>query len=124
MKLKYNDIYLVAVGQGIHSEHRVTGGAGRPGVIQFAGMRPDENGEPMGTLVLNEKKWNEWFGKREKLTHLETAAMAAQWFVEHVPYIKYGCPFCATRFSDYETMKEHIEMEAENIFKMFDVVEE
>jgi hypothetical protein len=123
-KFSYNKLYLVALGSGIHASHRVTADSGRPGNVSFSGMRADENGDPMGTLVLDDALWNEWWGKRKLLDHMKTARSAADWLVQRWPTIFYGCPFCNTRFSNADDHKAHIEEELSNILKMFDEVEE
>jgi hypothetical protein len=121
IKVEYDDIYLVAVERGIHPSFRVTkrDGPGRPKTVRFLGNRPDDMGRPMGTLVINEDLWEEWYGEDKKLANMETAEIAAETMVKNNPNVHYGCPLCTVKFSTYEASHEHIINHAEEFIQQF-----
>jgi len=128
MKIKYTKIYLVAHGMNIHSEHRVTirRGMMKPATCQFSGARADENYEPMGTLVLTEELWQEWYGKYERtefITGMETAQSAAEKLVNECPWIHYGCPLCQMRWGPggLEAAQKHAADEMQQMLNLFEV---
>jgi len=107
----YDNIYLVALNEEKTSEHRVTerDDKGRPGTIRFFGNSPLGDGEmTYGTLVLNAKKWKEWFGRRKKLPGFETHERAAETLVSNYPSINYGCPLCTFQTKSREEHDAHI----------------
>ena len=136
MKLKYNKIYLVAHGQNIHSEHRVTrrkvnddGLALKPSVCQFSGMRGDEQHHPMGTLVLTEELWQEWYGRFEKtdfIPGMETAHSAAEKMVQDCMWVHYGCPLCHARWGPggLKEAQQHAAKEMQKMVSRFEIIEE
>jgi len=107
----YDSIYLVATDEERASSHRVTEREGpkRPGEVKFSGVFPmGTSDETYGTLVLDEEKWKEWFGRRQKLEGMMTAKEAAETLVSQHAHIYYGCPLCIFRSSDAEEAKAHI----------------
>lgn len=136
MKLKYTKIYLVAQGQNIHSEHRVTrrkvnedGLALKPSVCQFTGMRGDEKHRPMGTLVLTEELWQKWYGRFEKtdfIPGMETALSAADKMVGECEWVYYGCPLCQMRWGPgcLEEAQQHAAEEMERLLSRFEILDD
>lgn len=108
----YDSVYLVAFQDQSHSKHRVTTrgpGQQRPGVVQFSGNFPVPVGDDTySTLVLDEAKWEKWFGGRTLVPGMTTAVEAATTMVETNANINYGCPLCAVRGSDREKIEAHI----------------
>jgi len=119
----------------IHSEHRVTqrkmleGIAIKPATCSFTGARADENYEPMGTLVLTEELWQEWYGRFEKndfMPGMETAHSAAEKMVQESPWIHYGCPFCHMRWGvgGLKEAQKHAVEEVQKMLSRFEIIEE
>ena len=130
MNLKYTKIYLVAQGMNIHSEHRVTMRQGmmKPATCQFTGARADENHEPMGTLVLTEELWKEWYGRFDRtefILGMEDAHSAAEKLVKENPWVHYGCPLCQMRWGPgcLEEAQEHAAEEMQRLLGMFEIEE-
>lgn len=129
MRLSYNKIYLCSL-YSTHGEHRVTRRTSSrvpPKTIQFAGNRVGPDGEPMGTLVLDEKIWNEWFGnvpKDEFLPGMSTAHDAAETLVNSQSRISYGCPLCVKQFDSLEKAQKHTEEEMKMLLEGFEVIME
>ncbi len=119
--IHYDNIYLVGMNEERSSSHRVTGREhGRPGTVSFTGHFPLENGEETyGVLVINEELWAKWFGSKDRLPHMDTAALAAAYLVKNQPNIFYGCPFCTFRTKEYEDARLHIEQHASKYFSQF-----
>ena len=110
LHITYPHIYLVADGGEKGASIRITkrDEHGRPGEVHFAGRRPDQFGQPMGTLVIDDELWEKWFGHRERLPHMDTALKAAQWIVANCTNIYFGCPLCLFRTKSYDEYLEHI----------------
>lgn len=123
VELTYKSIYLVAVGESINGDHRVTArpAAGRPKTVRFLGRQVGANGEPMGTLVLNEELWQRWYENDELLAGFETAAKAARTLVARNAHILYGCPLCGFTCGTAKASKQHIEQHGQRVLDMFEV---
>jgi len=126
--LKFNKIYLVGHGEGARTEVRVTkrveGSPIRPATCQFLVTGVDERGSPLGTLVLTEELWKQWYGKyktNEFMPGMQTASQAAKTMVEGNEYVFYGCPLCNFRTKKYEEVQAHLEEEGARLLRFFDV---
>lgn len=74
-----------------------------------------ENGEATySTLVIDDAKWDAWFGKRKKMDNMKTAEIAAETLVSQHQNIYYGCPLCTIRGKVKAEIDRHV---AEHINK-------
>lgn len=118
----YDHLYLVALNEEKTGSHRVTerDASGRPGTISFSGNFPTADPEQTySTLVLDEDKWTQWFGKRKRLENMETAAVAAETLVKTYVNIYYGCPLCTFREKDLAIAKAHIHEHVNKFVQQF-----
>jgi len=123
---KYSKIYLVSVGGNHRGEYRVTqrpdDGIGKPAVCQFFGNRYAGKDKTMGTLVITEKLWRDWYKAYKKsdfLPGMYHAKDAADRMVRENENILYGCPMCVTVFSDLEEAQTHADGEFKKVFEQF-----
>jgi len=123
--VKYNKIYLVAIGQSIHTELRVTnrdGVGSPPATCMFSGARADAGGNPMGTLVIDDPLWQSWYSKYNNyIPGMETAKSAAEKMVRENSNIHYGCPLCPSIFPSLAEAQAHTESEVLRLIEQFDV---
>ena len=112
LHVTYPKIYLIAdkgeQGASIRVTDREKEPGIRPGEVHFSGRRPDQEGNPLGTLVIDEEMWKQWFGNRARLPHMDTAVKAAEWMVTNCKGIHYGCPICLFRTKSYDDYLAHI----------------
>jgi hypothetical protein len=81
----------------------------------------------MGTLVLDENLWQEWFGdipEDEFLPGMATAEEAAETLVGSQHRISYGCPLCTRQFDSLEEAQKHTEEEMKMLLEKFEVAVE
>ena len=132
---KYQKIYLVSVGGNHRGEYRVTkrpydergNHIGRPAVCQFFGNRYAGKDITMGTLVLTEKLWREWYKEYRKsdfLPGMYNAKDAAERMVRENENIFYGCPIGILVFSTLEEAQAQADIEFKRVFEEYGLEEE
>lgn len=121
--VRYPHIYLVALGSSSGAEFRVTerNGTRKPGVVRFSGRRPDLHGNPMGTLVLDEEKFNTWFDGQTLLPNMKTAEAAAKWMVSNTEDVYFGCPICLFTTKNWDEYQAHVANKGNWILEQFEL---
>lgn len=127
----YEKLYLIQVGSG-GKEVLVSLGDWRaepridPAYVRFFPTERTSDGETIGTLILDEDVWEEWYTnppdpakKRDMLPGFETAMSAATNMVKQSADIYFGCPFCLFRTKDVDKYWEHVDNHSLTILKMF-----
>lgn len=128
---KYEKIYLVSVGGNHRGEYRVTkrpdDGIGRPATCQFFGNRYAGKDVTMGTLVLTEKVWREWYKayrKSDFLPGMYNAKDAAEKMVRENENVLYGCPLSTLVFGTLEEAQAQADVEFKKVFEQYGFEEE
>lgn len=123
--VRYPHIYLVALGSSLQAEFRVTerekGDVRKPGTLRFSGRRPDVRGAPIGTLVLDDAKMQEWFGGRKMMPNMKDAETAAKWMVANSDDIYFGCPICLFKTKSWEEYQAHIATKGDWVLGQFEI---
>lgn len=132
---KYQKIYLVSVGGNHRGEYRVTkrpiddsgNSMAKPAVCQFWGNRDAGEGKTMGTLVLTEKTWREWYKdyrKADFLPGMYHAVDAAEKMVRENQNVFYGCPLGISIFTTLEEAQAQADGDFKRVFEQYGFEEE
>lgn len=128
--LRMSKIYLVGIGEAAHTEVRVTrlnenvSPPIPPATCQFLNVSPDDHGMNVGTLVITEDLWQEWYGKYDEddfMPGMRTALDAARTMVTTIPSVFFGCPLCNFRTKDPTVAQLHAGEEAQRLLRYYDV---